>query len=212
MIVIAALLASGVTGVLAAPRLSRFRDHPSRWLDRWMVAATSAIAGAGAAVVADGPVELITFSILAVGCAWLALVDLATKRLPDVLVGPLCAVAILGLGWASISAGHPRRILVALITAVAVLVGYFVLGLITGRLGLGDVKLAGLIGLMLGWTGLSQTAFGALAGFAVGAVMAAGLLLLRRTDRNGDFPFGPAMIIGAVLGLAFGPTVFPALA
>lgn len=211
IVIILGAVASGVTGLLAAARLAQFGDHPSRWLNRWLVAAVSATAGGCAAAFARGPVELLTFVVLAVGCVWLALVDLATYRLPDCLVFPLCAVAILGLGWTTISSGHPARLLVAVITGAAVLAGYFVLGLITGRLGLGDVKLAGLIGLMLGWAGPSQTALGALAGFAVGAVMAAGLLIFRRTERKADFPFGPAMIIGAVLGLAFGPAIFPAL-
>lgn len=191
--------------------LARFGDQPSNWLDRRLVAAVSAAVGGCAAAFASGPVELITFVVLAVGCAWLALVDLATYRLPDRLVFPLYAVAILGLGWTTVSAGDPGRLLVAMITGAAVLAGYFVLGLITGRLGLGDVKLAGLIGLTLGWAGPSQTALGALGGFVVGAFVAAGLLITRRTTRKSDFPFGPSMIIGAALGLALGPAVFPAL-
>jgi leader peptidase (prepilin peptidase)/N-methyltransferase len=141
----------------------------------------------------------------------LALVDLATYRLPDRLVVPLVGVALLGLGWTAIGQHDPGRLLTAVITGAAVLAGYFVLGLVTGRLGLGDVKLAGLIGLILGWAGPSQTALGALGGFATGAAVATGLLITRRGNRKSDFPFGPSMIIGAVLGLAFGPAVFPAL-
>lgn len=208
-VVIAAVAA--IAGLIAAPRLARFAEHQSRWLDHRLVAVVSAIAGGWAAAVAAGPVELITFTLLAIGCGWLALVDLATQRLPDRLVGPLYLIAVVGLGWIAISTGSAGRLLVAAIIGACVLAGYFLLGLITGRLGLGDVKLAGLIGLMLGWAGPSQTALGALAGFAVGAVMAIGLLIFRRTDRKADFPFGPAMIIGAALGLAFGPALFPAL-
>lgn len=211
MITAGAALPCAVAGLVAAPRLAWFGDHPSRWLNGWLAAAVSALAGGCAAAFAEGPAELITFVVLAVGCAWLALVDLAAYRLPDRLVFPLYGLALLGLGVSTIVTGDPRRLLAAAITGAAVLAGYFVLGLITGRLGLGDVKLAGLIGLMLGWAGPAQTALGALAGFAVGAVMAAALLIFRRTDRKADFPFGPAMIIGAVLGLAFGPAVFPAL-
>jgi leader peptidase (prepilin peptidase)/N-methyltransferase len=211
IIVVAAALIAGFVGGLVAPSLARFGDHPSRWLDRRLLAAVSAVAGGCAAWVADGPVQLITFVVLAVGCSWLALVDLATFRLPDQLVVPLAGVALLGLGWAAIGGHQPTRLLTAVITGAAVLAGYFVLGLITGRLGLGDVKLAGLVGLILGWAGPSQTALGALGGFATGAVVAMMLLLTRRGNRKSDFPFGPSMIIGAVLGLALGPAVFPAL-
>lgn len=211
VITVSAALLSGLSGALSARWLARFTDHQSRWLDRRLIAIVSAVAGGCAASLAVGPVELIAFTLLAVGCGWLAMIDLAAQRLPDRLVGPLYLVGVTGLGWTAIATGDPGRLLVAAITGAAVLAGYFVLGLITGRLGLGDVKLAGLIGLMLGWAGPAQTALGALAGFAVGAVMAAALLIFRRTDRKADFPFGPAMIIGAVLGLAFGPAVFPAL-
>ncbi|WP_195909306.1 A24 family peptidase [Microlunatus sp. Gsoil 973] len=171
----------------------------------------SGLTGGFAAVIASNPVELITFVILAIGCGWLALVDLATYRLPNRLVLPLYGIAILGLGWNAIAAADPGRLLAAVITGAAILAGYFLLGLATGRLGLGDVKLAGLIGLTLGWAGVPQTVLGVLGGFAVGAAVAAGLLITRRTDRKADFPFGPSMIAGAVLGLIFGPTILPAL-
>lgn len=211
LLAIAAALLSALAGVVAAPRLARFGEQPSRWLDRWLVAALSAIAGGCAAAFATGTFELITFVLLAVGCAWLALIDLAAFRLPDRLVGPLYLVAIVGLGLAALVGREPTRFVVSLIIGAALLVGYFVLGLITSRLGLGDVKLAGLLGIAVGWTGLPQTALGILAGFGMGAVMAAALLITRRASRKADFPFGPSMIIGAVLGLALGPAVFPAL-
>jgi len=208
---VAAAFGCAVAGWMAAPRLAGFGDRPSGWLDRRLAAVLSAVGGGCAAALSGGPVAMITFTALAVGCVWLALVDLATQRLPDRLVGPLIAIALLGLACTAIGYHQPARMLITLITGTAVLSGYFVLGLVTGRLGLGDVKLAGLIGLVLGWAGPSQTAFGALAGFAVGAVVATGLLVFRRADRKADFPFGPAMIIGAALGLAFGPAAFPGL-
>jgi leader peptidase (prepilin peptidase) / N-methyltransferase len=211
ILIIGTAVLSGIAGAILAPWLARFAEHPSGWLDRRLIMSVSAVAGAAAAVFATGPVELITFAALAVGCGWLALVDLAVFRLPDRLVGPLYLIAIVGLSVRAVSDHDGRRLLLALISGAVLLIGYFLLGLITGRLGLGDVKLAGLLGIALGWAGLPETALGTLGGFALGAVMAVALLLTRRASRKADFPFGPAMIIGATLGLAFGPAIFPAL-
>ncbi len=64
---------------------------------------------------------------------------------------------------------------------------------------MGDVKLAALLGLYLGWLGWTAVLLGALAGFVVQAVAALVLLAARRITLRGDLPFGPAMLIGAAL-------------
>ena len=69
-----------------------------------------------------------------------------------------------------------------------------------GGMGLGDVKLAAVLGAFMGWFGWPVLFLGALAGFALGAVCAAIVLLVRRSRRPADLPFGPCMIAGAALG------------
>jgi len=68
-----------------------------------------------------------------------------------------------------------------------------------GGLGMGDVKLAALLGLYLGWLGWAAVVLGALAGFVVQAVVALALLAARRIGLRGELPFGPAMLAGAAL-------------
>jgi leader peptidase (prepilin peptidase)/N-methyltransferase len=80
---------------------------------------------------------------------------------------------------------------------------YFVLAWISpDSLGFGDVKLAGLIGLVLGWLGIFQTVVGLFAGFLVGGLIALVLLLGRRVGMRSHIAFGPSMLAGALLALA----------
>ncbi len=66
-------------------------------------------------------------------------------------------------------------------------------------LGMGDVKLAALLGLYLGWLGWGVLVVGAASGFVVQAVVAVALLAVRRIGLRGELPFGPAMLVGAAL-------------
>jgi leader peptidase (prepilin peptidase)/N-methyltransferase len=69
---------------------------------------------------------------------------------------------------------------------------------------MGDVKLAGLLGLYLGWLGWGVLVVGAAAGFAVQALLALVLLAGRRIGLHGELPFGPAMLLGAAVAIAAG--------
>jgi leader peptidase (prepilin peptidase)/N-methyltransferase len=72
-------------------------------------------------------------------------------------------------------------------------------------LGLGDVKLAGVLGALLGWWGWSEALVGLLSGFVLGGLGAALLLLTRRVGRGGSLAFGPAMLLGAYLCTVLAP-------
>jgi leader peptidase (prepilin peptidase)/N-methyltransferase len=66
--------------------------------------------------------------------------------------------------------------------------------------GLGDVKLAALVGLFLGWLGWRTLTAGTFAAFLLAAV-ATVPLLLRRLDRKTRIPFAPFMITGALISI-----------
>jgi leader peptidase (prepilin peptidase)/N-methyltransferase len=74
-------------------------------------------------------------------------------------------------------------------------------------MGLGDVKLAGVLGLFLGYLGWGQLAAGAAAGFVLGGLFGAVLMLLRRARRGSGIPFGPWMLVGAWIGIVFGQQI-----
>jgi leader peptidase (prepilin peptidase)/N-methyltransferase len=68
-------------------------------------------------------------------------------------------------------------------------------------MGFGDVKLAGLLGLYLGWLGWASVLVGTLAGFLLGGFAGVTLVLTRRANGKTAIPFGPYMLAGALLAL-----------
>ena len=71
-------------------------------------------------------------------------------------------------------------------------------------MGFGDVKLAGVLGMFLGYLGWPQLVIGVAAAFVVGAVAGAIILLVRRSGRRTAIPFGPWMFAGAWIGIFVG--------
>jgi leader peptidase (prepilin peptidase) / N-methyltransferase len=81
---------------------------------------------------------------------------------------------------------------------------FFVMWFIYPRgLGYGDVRLAGLLAMALAWVGWPEFAVGMYAGFLLGGLVGGVLVLTRVVDRR-RYPFGPFMVLGAMIGLAFG--------
>jgi leader peptidase (prepilin peptidase)/N-methyltransferase len=88
----------------------------------------------------------------------------------------------------------------ALLGGLALAGSYLVLALLSGgRLGGGDVKLAGLIGLALGWLGWSSLITGACLGFLLAGIVSLVLLASRKVNRTTLISFGPYMLGGALL-------------
>jgi leader peptidase (prepilin peptidase) / N-methyltransferase len=142
--------------------------------------------------------------IFAAAATVLTLVDLAEKRLPNAVVFPtLGAVALLLVPptWAS---GAWWPLVWALVGAAGMFAVYFVLALVSpSSMGMGDVKLALVIGLLLGWFGLNAWLVGLLAAFVVGGVIALIALALRRVTLRGSIPFGPSMLAGSLVAVLF---------
>jgi leader peptidase (prepilin peptidase)/N-methyltransferase len=69
---------------------------------------------------------------------------------------------------------------------------------------MGDVKLAAVLGLYLGFLGWGNLLVGAFAAFVFGGVFGVVLMLIRRAGRKTAIPFGPWMILGAWLGVFAG--------
>ncbi len=98
----------------------------------------------------------------------------------------------------------------ALIGMAALYAFYFVLAFIyPAGMGFGDVKLAGVLGLYLGWLGWAELVVGGFLGFLLRRCGRPGLLMpVRRAGRKSQIPFGPFMLAGALarhpLGRCFG--------
>lgn len=129
----------------------------------------------------------------------LALIDAEIRRLPDRILLPLYPLMAAILIPVGIWTGNPDALVRAAVTAFLALVGYAVLCATTGAIGFGDVKLAGLLGLITGWVGWSATLFATIAAMFLGAVAGIVSLVGDRTRRT--IPYGPALIATFPFGL-----------
>lgn len=171
---------------------------------------SAAATGSGTAIAAAA-VELVAYLFLMAISVALALIDLDTHRLPDRIVLPAYAVGGGLLVVAGLLEGDGWSLLRALVGGASAFLLYLVLGLTKpGAMGFGDIKLAGLLGLYLGWAGWSALVIGVFGGFVIGGVVAVTLLAARRVSRTGGIPFGPSMLAGAWLGLVAGPAIWNA--
>jgi prepilin signal peptidase PulO-like enzyme (type II secretory pathway) len=130
--------------------------------------------------------------------AALAAHDVRRRRVPNRTTYPAIVGAIglafvqpIGPAWSFLAAG------------AVVLLGFTGLHLVSGGgIGMGDVKLATLVALLLGWPATIGALFVA---FAVGAAVGVVLVGTGRLDRRYPIPFAPALALGALVGLVAGP-------
>ncbi|MCX5256804.1 A24 family peptidase [Streptomyces canus] len=149
--------------------------------------------------------ELLVWLLLAPIALLLATIDFAVHRLPDVVVLPLTASALAGLGGAALLPGAGGSWRTALLGSLTLGACYFVLFLLNPRgFGFGDVKLAPALGAVLGWYGWGILLIGTFAGFLFGALYGVGLILARRAGRKTAIPFGPFLLAGAFVGILLG--------
>lgn len=197
----------------------RFRSGPAGWLGPGGCRGCGARLGPAAAITAAvaagaygllayrvgaGPVLPALLAAVAIGIP-LAWVDLTRLRLPDPLVATLGLGTLAGLTLAA--AGETAAPLLRACAGALVCAGaYLVLALLPGsRLGFGDVKLAAVLGLPLGWHGRPAVLTGLLLPHLLLGLAALALLLTRRAGRRTALPLGPAMLAGALLAILLHP-------
>ena len=85
---------------------------------------------------------------------------------------------------------------------------FFVLNLASPRvLGFGDVRLAPLLGLGLGWLGWRYVILGFFAANLIGAVIGMALIAMKRIERQSRIPYGVFLALGTAVAVYFGPTL-----
>lgn len=139
--------------------------------------------------------------LAAVGTA-LAVIDLDCRRLPNAIVLPSYPVLAILLTVAALWRHDPWPLARAGIGAAALLAFFLTLALAyPAGMGLGDAKLAGILGAVLGYLSWSALVVGAFAGFVLGALTGTALIVSRRGGRKTAIPFGPFMIAGAFVAI-----------
>lgn len=128
----------------------------------------------------------------------LTIIDLEHRILPNVIVAVGCVLALLA-GTLLDSAGEPVR-LAAGAGAAGVLLAVALIR--PGGMGMGDVKLAGMLGLFLGTAVIP----GMFIGFLVGAVLGVAIMARRGVSRGRKtaIPFGPFLAFGAYVAIFAG--------
>jgi leader peptidase (prepilin peptidase)/N-methyltransferase len=164
------------------------------------------------AAVVGWSVALVPLLGLAAGSVAMSAVDIVTLRIPTRFVYLTSAVVAVGLVAASVADPPVRRLAGAAIGAAVYGGALLVLHLASPRaLGFGDVRLAALVGAVVGWCAwrpdhpvLAPLQGAINAGLVAGlAGSVVGLVLLVARGRDHPFPFGPAIAAaGMVVALA----------
>jgi leader peptidase (prepilin peptidase)/N-methyltransferase len=157
-----------------------------------------------------GTVELTGVRPATLALAWaagaavvLGAVDLASHRLPDRVMFPayaVCGAAL--LVDAAVLGSWTALVRAVLAGGAAVAVAIAVAAVSPEGLGFGDVKLLGLLGLVLGWAGWGVLLAGIFLGLLTGALASLVLVAARRAGWRTALPFAPPLMVGAVLALA----------
>lgn len=138
----------------------------------------------------------------------LALIDLDTHRLPNVIVLPSYIVGAVLLGTSALVSHEYGALFSSAVGALGLFLLYGLMAfLYPGGMGLGDVKLAGVIGLYLGWLGWAPLVVGFFAAFLLGGLYSIGLIVARKASRKTGIPFGPWMLAGAWVGILVGSPI-----
>jgi leader peptidase (prepilin peptidase) / N-methyltransferase len=163
--------------------------------------ATALVLGALAARVPAGVTLAAACWLGACGVA-LAWIDASVQRLPDVLTGAAYAGTAGLLLAAAATSGNWHGLLRAAVAGLALAAVAAAVAIIShSALGLGDAKLAASLGTLLAWFGWPTLVRGIVAGFLLGGVYGAALLVFRRATAAQKVAFGPFMIAGALLAI-----------
>jgi leader peptidase (prepilin peptidase)/N-methyltransferase len=143
------------------------------------------------------------YACFAVASIALAIVDARTKLLPNRIIFPLYGIGLLGFGLAT-AVQYPtdgvHRLVTAVVAAAASYALFYAIAMF-GPLGYGDVKLAGVIGLYLGWIGAPVVFTGLMLGTVSAALVTAVVVATRSARRlpwrRMEVAYGPYLLFGA---------------
>lgn len=194
-----------------APVKPLYRDLAAgRWVAIWL----SLASGVSAAVMALGTGwdwQLLPLVVIAAPGAALAYVDAQTRLLPVRLLYPALAAGAVAVVVAAAVSKDWDIALRGLIGGAASFLVFHVLCVVFPRgMGYGDVRLAGLLGMVLGQVGYAELGVGMYGAFLLGGVGGLLLSLVKVVSRK-RMPFGPWMLASAVLAVPLGEPIARAL-
>jgi leader peptidase (prepilin peptidase)/N-methyltransferase len=167
--------------------------------------ATAAVAGGLLGWTLGTSAGLAAWLVLAVAGAVLGYIDARTRYLPSAIIWPtylLVGVALVAAALMTGEWGSLRRAAIAGVIGFGVF--YLLWSVFKRGVGFGDVRLSGLLSMALGWLGWGEFVLGLYGGFFLGAVIGIVLTAAKVFQRKQLFPFGPFMLVGALVGVLAG--------
>ncbi len=135
----------------------------------------------------------------------LGLIDLDHQLLPDRVLFPGMGISAAALAVGALVDGAGSELLRSFLGAVVYFVVLLVVALLArGGFGMGDVKLALLLGLFLGFRGWDMLLLGFVVAILMGGVVSIVLLVFTSKGRDAKFAYGPYLILGAWIALFWG--------
>ncbi len=173
-----------------------------------IVEATTSLLFAGAALRYGYYAALPALLVLLAGLLALACIDLELRLLPRRIVYPLLGMVALLLLAAAIGTGDYRSLWIAAACSLGWFAVFFAINRIDPRyLGFGDVRLALVLGLGLGWLGVASVLVGFFAANLLGAIVGITLIAMRRMRRDQQIPYGVFLAIGAAIAIYWHPSI-----
>lgn len=151
---------------------------------------------------------LLAFLVFGAATLGLALIDLDHQLIPNRVLFPALAVAAPLLAIGSIVEGSGSDFLRGLAGGFVYFVFLLVVGLVArGGFGMGDVKLALLLGLFLGFLGWGELGVGAILAILLGGVASIMVLVFTKKGRDSKFAYGPYLVAGAWVAVLWGELI-----
>jgi leader peptidase (prepilin peptidase)/N-methyltransferase len=171
-----------------------------------LVEVTGGLLFAGAAARLGFNWDLPAMLVLLASLLALACIDLEHMLLPKRIVYPSLLMVGGLLVLAAIMTGEWDRLVVAWICAASWFLVFFIMNFISPQaLGFGDVRLAAVLGLGLGWLGWRYVVLGFFSANLIGAAIGMTLIATKRMSRNQQVPYGVFLAMGAALAIFAGP-------
>ncbi len=171
-----------------------------------LIEAATAVLFAGIAARIGFSWSLPAYLVLTAGLLALACTDFEHLLLPKRIVYPVLFLVGILLALASAITHHWHQFLIATACAIVWFVIFFAMNAISPRLlGFGDVRLAPILGLALGWLGVRYALLGFFAANLIGAILGLSLIATKQMSRQQQIPYGVFLALGTLLAIFAGP-------
>jgi leader peptidase (prepilin peptidase)/N-methyltransferase len=152
--------------------------------------------------------DLPAYLVLSASLLALACIDLELLVLPKLIVYPTLGLVASLLVLAAALTNEWHNLLIAGIFAVGWFLVFFALNFLNPRyLGFGDVRLALVLGLALGWLGWKYVILGFFAANFIGALIGLVLIGTKRMTRDQLIPYGIFLALGTEFAVLVGPVI-----